>query len=346
MKQFFTRITQLGKKGKLYFLPIVLITFSSPLKAQSTDSFCVLELFTSEGCSSCPGGDNMLNTVAISGESSTANNLYIALHIQYWNYLGWIDPYSNSQYDDMFFGYYNSGNGITFPSGNSFATPLFVRNGETGRNYSTSTLNKTATAFVELSFNEIVGNQLKVNYTLSGDLINTEARFFLVESSLVNTITAGENAGSTLHHENVSRDMEILPTINTTGTVTFAIPASSNREKMRVMAYIRKNEDTPWNREIIGANKGFKLGDFVEIQEIQDIVETNIYPNPSNSSTSILCVEKMEKVTLLDELGNILFMSTPSSNSLEIDLSTFEKGIYFVQIETAKGLVKNKIIKY
>jgi hypothetical protein len=140
--------------------------------------------------------------------------------------------------------------------------------------------------------------------------------------------------------------MEILSTTESNGTVTFTVPTNANMDKMRVMAYIQKVENSPWSRDIIGANKGFKLVDFVGITEIENTIETEMYPNPSTLSTTILCVEKMEKVTIFDDLGKIIFSKMPFTNQLDIDVSQFEKGIYFVQIETSKGIVKNKLIKY
>lgn len=345
MKHIFTPRKTTSKRWDFYIITFTFLLFSNQSYAQNTNSFCVLELFTSEGCSSCPSGDNMLNTVVNATDNNTTNNLYIALHIAYWNNLGWYDPYSNQQYDAMFFGYYNSGNGVTIANGSSFGTPFFVRNGEEGRNYSTATATKQATAWVDLSFNELSENQLKVDYTLTGDLINTEARFFLVERGLVNNVLSGENAGSTLQHENVARDMEIIATTNPSGTVTFTVPSNANVENMRVMAYIRKNENSPWSREIIGANKGFKVGQYVALNELEDVVETGIYPNPSNTVTSIVCAEKMDQISLMNEVGEVVYTATPNSTESTIDLSIIEAGIYFVKIETVKGIVTKKLVR-
>lgn len=345
MRHIFTKISQTKRKWNFHVTPLALLLFVQPLQAQNTNSFCVLELFTSEGCSSCPSGDNMLNTVVNSTDNNTTNNLFIALHVELWNYLGWNDPYSNSQYDDMFFGYYNNGNGISFANGSQFGTPLFVRNGQEGRNYSTATQTKQATAWVDLSFNELSGNQLKVNYALTGDLTNTEVRFFLVERGLVNYVSSGENAGSTLHHENVARDMEILPTTNVNGIVTFTVPSNADLEKMRVMAYIRKTNSSPWSREIVGANKGFKVGDYVGLDELEESVEIGMFPNPMNSFTTILSAENMIQIDVVNEIGGIVYTSTPNSNQTSIDLTSCNNGIYFVKVVTDKGTVTKKLVK-
>lgn len=342
MKNYFTFL-----KNNILSISLTILVNSIIIKpfAQNTSSFCVIELFTSEGCSSCPSGDNMMNNAVNLTDDLENNNLYLSMHLVLWDYLGWTDPYGNQAHDDLFFGYYNGGNGISFAGGSSFGTPLFVRNGEQGRNYSTQVQSKTATAFVDLSFNNLTEDQLSVNYNLSGELQNAEVRFFLVERGLTNHVTAGENAGLTLDHENVVRDMEVLSTSPTNGTFTFSVPVDADLEKMRVMAYIRKTTSSPWSREIIGANKGFKVGDFVNLQEINAYIESNIYPNPFSEEIQILCAEEMKCIKISNQMGQIVLSANPHSFSETLVLTELENGIYYVQIETERGILVKKIKK-
>src|SRR5277367_2482465 len=81
----------------------------------------VLELFTSQGCSSCPPADALLKR--LSAENSQL--LPLSFHVDYWNYLGWKDPYSSQANTDRQRGYASTLDGQVY-------TPELVVNGATG----------------------------------------------------------------------------------------------------------------------------------------------------------------------------------------------------------------------
>src|ERR1700750_3357290 len=71
---------------------------------KSYRSFAVLELFTSEGCSSCPPADRLLPQLA----SADAKILPLSFHVDYWDRLGWKDPFSNAAFSERQRAYINT----------------------------------------------------------------------------------------------------------------------------------------------------------------------------------------------------------------------------------------------
>jgi hypothetical protein len=71
------------------FLLVPIAALAPPGAARADDSPIVVELFTSQGCSSCPPADKYLTELA-----KRPDVMALAFHIEYWNYIGWPDPYS------------------------------------------------------------------------------------------------------------------------------------------------------------------------------------------------------------------------------------------------------------
>jgi hypothetical protein len=68
---------------------------SNTSASQGDGGIVVLELFTSQGCSSCPPADRLLSSLAAAGALGERNVVPMAFHVDYWNDLGWSDPFSS-----------------------------------------------------------------------------------------------------------------------------------------------------------------------------------------------------------------------------------------------------------
>jgi hypothetical protein len=69
-------------------------TSTSPSMSTHASGPLVVELFTSQGCNSCPPADALLGELA-----RRPDVLALALHVTYWNHIGWKDPFSQSEFD-------------------------------------------------------------------------------------------------------------------------------------------------------------------------------------------------------------------------------------------------------
>jgi hypothetical protein len=71
----------------------------------------------------------------------------------------------------------------------------------------------------------------------------------------------------------------------------------------------------------------------------------NLFPNPSSSKINIECEIEMKEIVVKDILGREIFSTDPNEKKIELDLTFLNEGIYFVGIETEKGMVVRKIVK-
>ena len=211
--------------------------------------FAVLELFTSEGCSSCPPADDILRGVA-----HQDNVFALSFHVTYWNKLGWKDAFSQKMFDERQYAY-----GRLMQS-NGVYTPQIVVNGleefvGSRKSQTEKSIEKSLSQKAEASIilNKMLeNNTLKVHYKLEGNFKNTVLNIALVERNIETKILKGENEGRTLKHDNVVREFQTIQ-LNATGDGSVSLNLSSDfkQKDSKIIAYLQ-NKDT-W--KIVAASK-------------------------------------------------------------------------------------------
>lgn len=154
----------------------------------------LLELFSSEGCSSCPPAERLLSEL---GNHPQLWKSFVPLnfHVDYWNYLGWTDRFSSAEYSARQSAYTRSWNGRTN------YTPAFVLNGSELRGSFGDLFSTEAKEVGELTLHALENREIRVEFSpLSPPRASSQLRVqvALLGNSLVSNVTSGENSGSTL----------------------------------------------------------------------------------------------------------------------------------------------------
>jgi len=211
-------------------------TTPNTLTANQTPRVAVLaELFTSEGCSSCPPADNLLRQLLREQPVAGVEVIAISEHVDYWNRLGWRDPFSSSQFSDRQGEYARA-----FGDGQIY-TPQLVIDGSAGvvGNDAAAVrraLAQAATApraRLAISSRGVEPGKVEVAVAVS-DLppavaagATFEVVVALVEDGLETAVTRGENARKHLHHDAVARVL---------GPIGSLLPGRSGGEFRRTLA--------------------------------------------------------------------------------------------------------------
>lgn len=186
----------------------------------------LLELFTSEGCSSCPPADALLSaltTASIPG----AQIVPLGLHVDYWDEQGWKDPASMPQATAR-----QSAYARALGDGDRIYTPQLVVDGRDGMVGTDAPAIRKAITRAVASPHAIValrvdreGAALVAHATI--DALPADAAreridvvLAVTEDDVTNVVKRGENAGRTLHHDAVVRSLASLGRIEAAGELT------------------------------------------------------------------------------------------------------------------------------
>lgn len=200
----------------------------------SSQGFIVLELFTSEGCSSCPPAEELLASI------KTDQPVYILeYHVDYWDRLGWKDPFSSHQFSERQYQY------SQFLSSQVY-TPQLVMNGSSECIGSDAAIvNRTINA----ALSKPAKTTLNVQGSIQGGKLTVNQKNILiavVQQHAVTQVKRGENEGRTLHHIQIVRSLHLIK-----GKEAIDLPAGFNTQEYEIIAMVQN----PSTGEITAVSK-------------------------------------------------------------------------------------------
>ena len=156
----------------------------------------VIELYTSEGCSSCPPADRWLST--LKGSAASGKAVVQAFHVGYWDYIGWVDRFASPAYTSRQrqVASWNHLSGIY--------TPQLVRNGRDWRDYANA-LGSGEPARARLQLQRSGDDAFEAQVTPAENVGAWGAYWTVTEHGHSSKVKAGENAGEFLQHDFVVR---------------------------------------------------------------------------------------------------------------------------------------------
>jgi hypothetical protein len=202
---------------------VILVLMAASALAQKA---VLVELFTSEGCSSCPPADALLRQV--NGTQTSGGQLVVGIseHVTYWNSLGWSDPFSSSVYTERQNAYSER-----FHLEGVY-TPQMVINGAeqivgSDRAALLRAVQQEEEARPRMSLRivslSVAQNTLTVNFSTSGELPAHGADLIavLADDSDRSSVLHGENSGRLLAHVAVARSISRVARVQAVGERTF-----------------------------------------------------------------------------------------------------------------------------
>ena len=202
----------------------------------------VVELFTSEGCSSCPPADVLLGRLRQEKVAEGVEVVPLGLHVDYWNRQGWIDRFSSSAYTERQIKYSEKLH-VDEPY-----TPQMVVDGTlqfTGNDPRRAqqailqAAQRPQLARIQITPDEPGKLQVQVNSAAgtSGDVM-----LAITEDNLSTKVQAGENGGRELHHSAVVRQLRSLGRLRDgsfAASVSLKFQKDWKRDDLRVVVFVQ-----------------------------------------------------------------------------------------------------------
>jgi len=223
----------------------------------------LVELFTSEGCSSCPPADELLMRLEQTQPVEGAEVIALSEHVDYWNRLGWADPYSSSEFSARQNDYAHA-----FDTDGAYTPQMIVDgraqfvgsdSGKARKAIAGASRDSKAAVTVSLASEDIRAGSITLDVRAErpqsvseGD--SAEVLLAITESGLRSNVSRGENAGRRLSHTAVVRKLTALGSVASQGGAQFVakpvvkIPRGWKRDSLRAVVFVQERT----SRRVLG----------------------------------------------------------------------------------------------
>lgn len=241
---------------RIVFIAFFLTSFSPFVWAQEKPSntgkdyqpAVLVELFSSEGCSSCPYADQFLKELIDISDSSKSPVYVIDYHVVIWNRSGWVDPFSDSAYSIRQQEY------LYKKKLTAMYTPMvFVNGGDKDlaggdkRGIGTaiqSNLMKPSKHYLRSGVTGIENeDSLMVAFQIWGNIDSMDLKVALVQREINSQVKGGENAGLILHHHNVVRGLYNYPLTANEGMFKITMSRELNLDNFRLVLFVQQRNN-------------------------------------------------------------------------------------------------------
>lgn len=232
-----------------FVLTAVSLTFSGTsiaetFKASSAKHpVALIELYTSQGCSSCPPAEEWLGELDKIGIDSN-QAVPLALHVNYWDYIGWKDEFAKEYFTKRQYQYRRANHS------SSVYTPQIMFNGGDVRRVALhNSLAKLRQQNAVVAFDVVAKTveDKKLNIAIDFKRIDPVAKnsnlvVVLAESNMLKAIKSGENAGRTLKHSHVVREWKKLGKIRNRHNIELAIKPEWKKKNLEVVVFVETDD--------------------------------------------------------------------------------------------------------
>ncbi len=250
-------VQRIGGESSAEAAPMSVSNAAPPGKTEANAVPVLVELFTSEGCSSCPSADVVLASLERTQSVAGVRIVPLAHHVDYWDGIGWPDPFSSAEATQRQRNYASLGSGSYTPQAvvDGRAETIGSRKAMVELAIAEAAKRPHATIGVEIAERKNAAAPVEVTVKVgalpAGAASDAELIVALTQNAVRVAVPQGENAGKTLEHTAVTRKLLVagkVPGPGTALTASLQVPQGLSAKELRIVAFVQERA----SRKVLG----------------------------------------------------------------------------------------------